>query len=147
MTTRPRAPSRSPRTNRRPVPQHGAPPAGDTHPADEDLTLAILRFLRHTPNRALDLGSLASELGVDPYRMQLAVERLHRRRLVLAPFIEPGTAGGAELTEKGLRWLLLREGGTPPEPPVALQPASKRVRAEDEAARLPRSKVYGARAT
>ena len=60
-----------------------------------------------------------------------------------APFIEPGTAGGAELTEKGLRWLLAQEGGKPSEVPVALKPAKERVRAEAEAARLPRAQVYG----
>jgi len=117
-----------------------------TQAADDDaLTTAILRFLRRTPNGAVDLAPLAAELGVDPYRVQLAVERLHRRRLLIAPFIEPGTAGGAELTEEGLRWLLEREGGSPHEPPVALQPARGRVRAEDDAARLPRAQVYGPR--
>ncbi len=77
--------------------------------------------------------------------MQLAVERLHRRRFVVAPFIEPGTAGGAELTELGLEWLIEREGGKPKEAPVALQPARQHVRASDEAARLPRAQVYGKR--
>jgi len=114
-------------------------------PADDRLTTAILRFLRQTPNEAVDLAPLAVELGVDPYEMQLAVERLHRRRLLIAPFIEPGTAGGAELTEKGLRWLLDRAGGKSSELPVALQPAKGRVRTEDEAARLPRAQVYGTR--
>ncbi len=75
--------------------------------------------------------------------MQLAVERLHRRRLLNAPFIEPGTAGGAELTETGNRWLIEREGGKPRDVPAALQPARQRVRAESEAARLPRAQVYG----
>ena len=93
----------------------------------------------------LDLGPLATELGIDPYHVQLTVERLHRRRFLIAPFIEPGTAGGAELTEKGLRWLLDREDGRPSETPVALQPATERVRAEDEASRLPRAQVYGPR--
>jgi hypothetical protein len=75
--------------------------------------------------------------------MQLAVERLAARRMVVAPFIEPGTAGGATLSEIGLRWLIAREGGKPADVPVAFQPASGRVRAEDEAARLPRAQVYG----
>ncbi len=61
--------------------------------------------------------------------------------------MEPGTAGGAELTEKGLRWLIAREGGKPSEVPAALQPAKKRVRAEAEAARLPRAQVYGVKGT
>jgi len=63
----------------------------------------------------------------------------------VAPFIEPGTAGGAELTELGLRWLIEREGGKPKEVPVAFQPAREHVRTADEAARLPRAQVYGKR--
>jgi hypothetical protein len=114
-------------------------------PSGEELDAAILRFLRATPNRALDLAPLAADLGVDPVAMQLAVERLHARRMVVAPFIEPGRAGGAELTAVGLRWLIAREGGKPKDVPVAFQPAKGRVRAEDEAARLPRAQVYGAR--
>lgn len=146
MTSRPpRATPRPRRTTARPQPAATAPSASEAPAADDALTLAILRYLRRTPNRAVDLGPLANELGVDPSRMQLVVERLHQRRLVIAPFIEPGTAGGAELTEQGSRWLLDREGGTPSEPPVALQPASDRVRAADEAARLPRAQVYGTR--
>jgi hypothetical protein len=114
-------------------------------PIGDDLDAAIIRFLRRTPNRAVDLGPLATELGVDPYVMQLAVERLHRRRMVIAPFIEPGTAGGAELTETGSRWLIAREGGKPKEKPVAFEPAKERVRPDAEAARMPRAKVYGVR--
>jgi hypothetical protein len=114
-------------------------------PAGEELDAAILRFLRATPNRAVDLAPLAADLGVDPVAMQLAVERLHARRMVVAPFIEPGRAGGAELTAVGLRWLIAREGGKPKDVPVAFQPAKGRVRAQDEAARLPRSQVYGVR--
>ena len=114
-------------------------------PSGEDLDAAILRFLRATPNRALDLAPLASDLGVDAVTMQLAVERLHARRMVVAPFIEPGRAGGAELTNVGLRWLIDREGGKPKDVPVAFQPAKGRVRAQDEAARLPRAQVYGVR--
>jgi hypothetical protein len=114
-------------------------------PSGEELDAAILRFLRATPNQALDLAPLAADLGVDPVAMQLAVERLHARRMVVAPFIEPGRAGGAELTAVGLRWLIAREGGKPKDVPVAFQPAKGRVRAEDEAARLPRAQVYGAR--
>jgi hypothetical protein len=112
---------------------------------DRRLDLAILRLIRGAPNRAIDLAPVAVELGVDPFVVQLAVERLHSRRLLIAPFIEPGTAGGAELTEKGLRWLIEQEGGAPAEVPVALQPAKERVRAEAEAARLPRAQVYGPR--
>ena len=108
-----------------------------------DLDAAILRYLRATPNRALDLGPLATELRVDPIAMQLAVERLHQRRMVVTPFIEPGRAGGAELTQVGLRWLIAREGGKPRDTPVAFLPAKRRVRPQDEAARLPRAEVYG----
>lgn len=114
-------------------------------PSGEDLNAAILRFLRATPNQAVDLAPLAAKLGVDPLTMQLAVERLHVRRMVVAPFIEPGRAGGAELTAVGLRWLIAREGGKPKDVPVAFQPAKGRVRAADEAARLPRAQVYGVR--
>jgi hypothetical protein len=112
-------------------------------PTGEDLDAAILRFLRATPNRVVDLAPLAGDLGVDPVAMQLAVERLHARRMVVAPFVEPGRAGGAELTNVGLRWLIAREGGKPKDVPVAFQPAKGRVRAQDEAARLPRAQVYG----
>jgi len=114
-------------------------------PEGDELDAAILRFLRLWPNRFVDLQPLADELGVDPFEMQLAVERLARRRMVTAPFIEPGTAGGAELTQVGLRWLIAREGGRPADTPVAFQPADGPVRAADEAARLPRAHVYGVR--
>lgn len=110
---------------------------------DDELAEAVLRFLRPYPNRAISLAPLATSLGLDPYRVQLAVEDLGRRRMVVVPFIEPGTAGGAELTAVGLRWLLDREGGKPADLPVALKPAKKRVRPEAEAARLPRAEVYG----
>jgi hypothetical protein len=119
-------------------------PAATEAPIDgHQLDAAILRFLRRFPNQTVDLTPLADELGTDPFRIQLAVEELARRRMVVVPFIEPGTAGGAELTAVGLRWLIQREGGSPADKPVALKPAKKRVRAEDEAARLPRAKVYG----
>jgi hypothetical protein len=124
---------------RKAAPRKASPPSG------EALDAVILRFLRAKPNQALDLGPLAADLGVDPIGMQLAVERLHARRMVVAPFIEPGRAGGAELTAVGLRWLIAREGGKPEDTPVAFQPATGRVRAEDEAARLPRAQVYGVR--
>jgi len=114
-------------------------------PAGEELDTAILRFLRTTPNEPLDLAPLAAELGVEPFAMQLAVERLHARRMVVAPFIEPGTAGGAELAAAGLHWLIAREGGKPEDVPVAFQPAKTRVLPEEEAARLPRAQVYGVR--
>jgi hypothetical protein len=119
------------------------PPATEAPIDGEQLDAAILRFLRRFPNETVDLSPLAAELGLDPYRMQLAVERLAARRMVVAPFIEPATAGGATLSEIGLRWLIEREGGKPADVPVAFQPASERVRAEDEAARLPRAQVYG----
>jgi hypothetical protein len=114
-------------------------------PRGEDLDAAILRFLRATPNRAVDLAPLAADLRVDPVTMQLAVERLHSRRMVVAPFVEPGRAGGAELTAVGLRWLIAHEGGKPKDVPVAFKPAKGPVRAADEAARLPRAQVYGVR--
>jgi hypothetical protein len=116
-----------------------APPSG------EDLDAAILRFLRATPNRAVDLAPLASDLGVAPLTVQLAVERLHQRRMVVAPFIEPGRAGGAELTNVGLQWLIAREGGKPKDVPVAFQPSKKAIRVQEEARRLPRAQVYGVR--
>ena len=107
------------------------------------LDTAILRTLRQKPNGTVDLLPVAAQLGVEPFDVQLAIERLGKRGLVVVPFIEPGTAGGATLTASGLRWLLAREGGSPSEQPVALRPATERVRPEDEAARLPRSEVYG----
>ncbi len=138
----------TPRSRKRTTPaakeaQRNAAPPNSEPPTGEELDAAIIRFVRRTPNRFVDLTPLAEEQGVEPFTMQLAVERLHRRRLVNAPFIEPGTAGGAELTEKGNRWLIEREGGKPADVPAALRPARKRVRAEAEAARLPRAQVYG----
>jgi hypothetical protein len=131
-------PHRPPRkSGARKAPRKAGPPAG------EELDAAILRFLRATPNQAVDLAPLAADLGVEPVAIQLAVERLHARRMVVAPFIEPGRAGGAELTNVGLRWLIAREGGKPKDVPVAFKPAKGRVRAQDEAARLPRAEVYG----
>lgn len=132
-------PHRSPRKAAAPkTPSRKAgPPSGD------DLDAAILRFLRATPNRAVDLAPLASDLGVAPLTVQLAVERLHQRRMVVAPFIEPGRAGGAELTNVGLHWLIAREGGKPKDVPVALQPSKKPIRVQEEARRLPRAEVYG----
>ena len=133
-TAAPRKPSSRVAAPRKPVPL-----AGDA------LEAAILRHLRTKPNQVVDLAPLATELGVDPIAMQLAVERLHNRRMVVAPFIEPGRAGGAELTEVGLRWLIAREGGKPQDTPVAFRPAKGHVRPQDEAARLPRAQVYGVR--
>ena len=126
---------------RKAAPRKTAAKAGP--PAGEDLDAAILRFLRGKPNAAVDLAPLAAELQIEPITMQLAVERLHRRRMVVAPFIEPGRAGGAELTEVGLRWLIEREGGKPKDVPVAFQPAKGHVRVQEEAVRLPRADVYG----
>ena len=128
-----------PSTPRKAAARKAAPPRG------AELDAAILRHLRATPNQAVDLAPLAADFGVEPLTMQLAVERLHARRMVVAPFIEPGTAGGAELTAAGLHWLLAREGGKPKDVPVAFQLARGRVRAQDEAARLPRAQVYGVR--
>jgi hypothetical protein len=140
------AASRS-RKRPQPAPREAPPPpaAASPPPTGEELDAAILRYLRRTPNSFVDLAPLAEELGTEPFTMQLAVEGLHRRRLLQAPFIEPGAAGGAELTEQGNRWLIEREGGKPADLPAALRPARKRVRAEAEAARLPRAQVYGVR--
>jgi hypothetical protein len=113
------------------------PPTGD------ELDAAILRYLRETASRFRDLAPLADELGVEPVEMQLAVERLGKRRMVVLPFVEPSPAGGGILAEGGLRWLIEREGGKPRDTPPAYRPAKERVRTEDEAARLPRAQVYG----
>lgn len=121
------------------LPPHVGAPSGD------ELVAAILRYLRRWPNLTVDLAPLAEELGVDPAEMQLTSERLHRQRFLVAPFIVPSPAGGGTLTERGLRWLIEREGGRPADVPVAFQKADQRVRAEDEAARLPRAQVYGPR--
>jgi hypothetical protein len=133
-----------PRTRRSPA---GRPPraSSSTVATADELDAAILRYLRQKPNETVPLDPLAKELGVEPFKIQLAVERLGRLRMVVVPFIEPGTAGGATLAEKGLRWLINREGGRPSEVPVAYKLATDRVRAEDEAARLPRAQVYGPR--
>jgi hypothetical protein len=113
----------------------------------DELTAAVLRYLRRAPNEEVVLDQLADELGVEPETLQVTIERLHQRRMVIAPFVEPGRAGGAKLTQVGLRWLIDREGGKPRDTPVAYQPATGQVRAADEAARLPRAKVYGVRIT
>jgi hypothetical protein len=120
-----------------------APPPGG--PLGDELTELVLRFARRFPNRTVDLGPLAEELGTDPFTLQLHLERMGRRRLIVLPFVEPGTAGGATLTEKGLRWLIAREGGKPRDVPDAVKKAQDHVRAGDEAARLPRAQVYGVR--
>ena len=127
------------------APRKSAPQPKAGPPIGAELDAAILRYLRAKPNEARELDPLATELGVDPIVMQLAVERLHQRRMVVAPFIEPGRAGGAELTAVGLRWLIQREGGKPQDTPVAFKPAKGHVRPLDEAARLPRAEVYGVR--
>lgn len=119
------------------------PPATDAPIDGAQLDATILRFIRQYPNKTVDLAPLAEQLGVEPFRMQLAVEDLARRRMVVAPFIEPGTAGGATLTAVGLRWLIAREGGRPADEPATLKIAREHVRAADEAARLPRAQVYG----
>lgn len=143
-------PSGTPRSRRTrkpaaPAPQNAPAPTNDPAIADDELIAAVLRILRRHPNQTVDLGPLAQELNVDPFRVQLIVERLGRRRMVVVPFVEPGTAGGATLTAKGLRWLIDREGGQPADTPVAFQPATSQVRAGDEADRLPRAQVYGVR--
>lgn len=122
-----------------------APSAKRAPLSGDKLDAAILRTLREMPNNTVDLAPLAEELGVDPIAVQLAIERLHQRRMVVAPFIEPGMAGGATLTQVGLKWLIEREGGKPADVPVLLKKATDRVRAADEAARLPRAQVYGVR--
>jgi len=109
----------------------------------DELYARVLRALRRAPNRVVELTSLAEELGMEPQALQVELERLGRRGFVVLPFIEPGVGGGAELAQKGLAWLIAYEGGRPKDVPVALQPARGRVRAEDEAARLPRAEVYG----
>jgi hypothetical protein len=119
------------------------PPATESPIDGDQLDAAILRALRQKPNQTVDLLPLADELGVDPIRVQLAIERLGQRRMVVIPFVEPGSAGGATLTAVGLRWLIEREGGTPADQPAALKTAAEHVRPKDEAARLPRSEVYG----
>ncbi|MEO6578090.1 MAG: hypothetical protein ABIO99_04240 [Candidatus Limnocylindria bacterium] len=121
------------------------PSAADAPIDGAQLDAVILRFLRQFPNRTVELNPLAEELGVDAARMQLAVEGLGRRRMVVVPFIEPGSAGGATLTAIGNRWLIDREGGSPADVPTAFKPADDHVRAADEAARLPRAQVYGVR--
>lgn len=121
------------------------PAATEAPISDDQLAAAVLRFLRRYPNQTVELSPLADELKVDAFRTQLLVERLGRQGMVVVPFIEPGTAGGATLTGKGLRWLIAREGGTPADVPVAFKPAHEPVRAGDEAARLPRAQVYGVR--
>lgn len=135
--TRARAPRRSATSDRpAPDPKHPVP--------HDELYARILRALRRAPNRVVELMPLAEELTMEPQALQVELERLGRRGFVVLPFIEPGLAGGAELAQKGLAWLIAHEGGKPKDVPVALQPAKGRVRAEDEAARLPRAEVYGA---
>jgi hypothetical protein len=118
--------------------------ADSSHPLPHDeLYARILRVLRRAPNGVVELTPLAEELKMPPEAVQIELERMGRRGMVVLPFIEPGKAGGAELAQPGLEWLVAQEGGRPKDVPVALKPAKARVRAEDEAARLPRAKVYG----
>jgi hypothetical protein len=122
-----------------------APPTADGPLGGDDLDAAILRYLRLFPNRFVDLSPLAEQLGIEPFAMQLTVERLGRRRLLNLPFIEPGTANGGELTEAGARWLVRYEGGKPLDRPSALQPATHQTRTPEDAPRLPRDQVYTTR--
>ena len=137
--------TRAPRTRRTTAAAAAAKPAPDPkHPLPHDeLYARILRALRRAPNRVVELTPLAEELGMEPQALQVELERLGQRGFVVLPFIEPGIGGGAELAQKGLAWLIAYEGGKPKDVPVALQPAKGRVRAQDEAARLPRAEVYG----
>jgi hypothetical protein len=140
----PADPGSTVRPRRRAAAKTATLPAATEAPIDGvQLDAAILRFVRRYPNQTVDLGPLAEQLKVDPYRIQLAVEDLGRRRMVVVPFIEPGTAGGATLTQVGLNWLVKHEGGKPADKPTALKLAKDHVRAGDEAARLPRADVYG----
>ena len=66
-----------------------------------------------------------------------------RRGLVVLPFIEPGAAGGAELAQKGLDWLIAHEGGTSEGRSGRVQAGERPCARKDEAARLPRADVYG----
>ncbi len=143
----------------KPLGRRAKPAPGDTEtrvespttagPNSDAFTAAILRFLRSWPNATVNpsgmihLTSMAEQLGVEPFEVQLAVERLADRGLVNVPFIEPDKAGGAELTESGLRWLIRHEGGEPKDVPMAYQVATAQVRTPDDAPRLPRAKVYG----
>jgi hypothetical protein len=121
------------------------PPADPAHPLPhEKLYASVLRALRRSPNEVVELTPLAHELGMEPHALQIEVERLAQRGFLVLPFIEPGAGGGAVLAQKGLEWLIAREGGKPKDVPVALKPAAKHVRAQDEAGRLPRAEVYGA---
>jgi hypothetical protein len=135
--------TRAPRTRRTTAAAKPAPDPKHPLPHDE-LYARILRALRRAPNSVVELTSLAQELGMEPQALQVELERLGRRGLVVLPFIEPGLGGGAELAQKGLEWLIAYEGGKPKDVPVALRPAKDHVRAKDEAARLPRAEVYGA---
>lgn len=118
--------------------------ADPAHPLPHDeLYARILRILRRSPNEVVELTPLAEELGMQPHALQLEVERLASRGFLVLPFIEPGAGGGAQLAQKGLEWLIAHEGGRPKDVPVALKPARKHVRAQDEATRLPRADVYG----
>ena len=148
-TAKPAATKAATVTTRARVPRRTAAsvkPASDPkHPVPHDeLYARILRALRRAPNRVVELMPLIDELKMEPQALQVELERLGRRGFVVLPFIEPGPAGGAELAQKGLAWLIAYEGGKPKDVPVALKPAKGRVRAEDEAARLPRAEVYGA---
>jgi hypothetical protein len=142
-----KAPSRSAATPaRRPAARVAArrKPADPAHPlAHDDLNARILRALRRSPNEVVELTPLADELGMRPQALQVELERLSQRAFVVLPFIEPGAGGGALLAQKGLVWLIAHEGGKPKDVPVALKPAAKHVRAQDEAGRLPRADVYG----
>ena len=129
---------------KRPAAKRKAVAADPAHPISHDeLYARILRYLRRSPNSVVELSPLAAEMKMRPETVQLELERMARRGLVVLPFVEPGAAGGAELAQSGLKWLIGHEGGRPKDVPVAFQPAKGRVRARDEAARMPRADVYG----
>jgi hypothetical protein len=128
-----------------PTPEATAEVTAASTPAGDELDAAILRYLRQWPNQTVDLAPLAEQLGLDPFQVQLAVQQLHQRRMVVAPFIQPSGGGGAPRSQIGSEWLLAREGGKPADRPIAFQMADRPVRASDEAARLPRAQVYGVR--
>ena len=129
---------------KRPAAKRKAVAVDPAHPMSHDeLYARILRYLRRSPNAVVELSPLAEEMKMPSEAVQLELERMAHRGLVVLPFVEPGAAGGAELAQSGLTWLIANEGGRPKDVPVALKPAKARVRAENEAARLPRADVYG----
>jgi len=90
----PADPASTVRPRRRTAAKTATLPAATDAPIDAvQLDAAILRFVRRYPNLTVDLGPLAEQLKLDPYRIQLAVEELGRGGWSSCRSSSPGRRG------------------------------------------------------